>query len=104
MTTVAVTKDLPGTFNIAPGDHTTLRRCFERAGVKVFDAPAWLLKGLSNALFALRLEKMSQGWISLMEYPIIVNSKAFRRASCWEPRYGTEGAFMDCLASLRARD
>ncbi|MBW2141307.1 MAG: NAD-dependent epimerase/dehydratase family protein [Deltaproteobacteria bacterium] len=85
---LAVKKDIPGIFNIAADDETTMRRLYELAEIKSIDLPAGLLKFIANLLFALRLQNMSQGWISLMEYPIIVSSEKFKKVTGWQPFFG----------------
>jgi len=44
---------------------------------------------------------MSQGWVSLGEYPIIVNNEKFKTATGWQPKYTTEEAFRDFVASVK---
>lgn len=96
---LAIKKDVPGIYNIASDDSSTLRKIYEMAGVRLFDVSASTLKTLSNILFALRLAKSSQGWVSLMEHPMVISSEKYKRATGWQPRYTTEGAFRDFLES-----
>jgi UDP-glucose 4-epimerase len=90
---LAVKKDVPGIYNIAADDHMPARRTYEIAGVKLKEMSAGMLKFLANVSFALRLEKFSQGWVSLMEYPVVVNSEKFKKATGWQPKYNSEEAF-----------
>lgn len=98
---LAIKRDVPGTFNIAADDHSTMRTISEISGTRLIDLPASVLKPLANLFFALRLEKLSRGWISLMEHPVVVDSEKFKKATGWQPRYGTEEAFRDFLRSRR---
>ncbi len=100
---LAVKKELPGVYNIAADGCMSLRQAYEIAGVRLIDLPVSWLKRLAKAFFALHLEKLSQGWVSLMEYPIIVNSEKFKKAAGWQPKYTTEEAFQDLLKSRRGR-
>ncbi len=96
---LAVKNDIPGIFNIAADDAITMRRLYELAGSKVIELPPGLLKFIVNVLFALRLQKMSQGWISLTEYSIVVSNEKFKKATGWQPKYTTEEAFLDFMKS-----
>jgi len=58
-----------------------------------------VLKPIANLFFALRLERGSQGWVSLMEHPVVVNNEKFKKVSGWQPRYATEEAFRNFLQS-----
>lgn len=98
---LAVVKDLPGIFNIAADDYSTMRKISRIAGIKLTDLPVGLIKFLANVTFALRIEKVSQGWVSLMEWPIVISNEKFKKISGWQPRYGTEEAFRDFLKSRR---
>lgn len=100
---LAVKKELPGVYNIAADGCLTLRKAYEMAGVKLIDVPGPWLKRLSNAFFALHLEKISQGWVSLMEHPIIVSSEKFKRITGWQPKFTTVEAFQDFLKSRRGQ-
>jgi UDP-glucose 4-epimerase len=96
---LAVKRDLPGVYNLGPDDHMPLSRIREITGARQIDLPACVLKPLSDLLFALRLERMSSGWLSLMEHSIVVRSEKFRRATGWQPRCTTEAALRDFLSS-----
>jgi UDP-glucose 4-epimerase len=98
---LAVKKDVPGTFNIAPDEDMTMRKTFEIAGVRIINLPPGLMKPLANILFALRLEVMSQGWVSLMEHPIVASNQKFKQATGWMPRFTSEEAFRDFIYSRR---
>lgn len=90
---LAVVGDYPGIFNIAADDYSTLRKLFRRAGIRIINVSPGFLKFLVNVLFALYLLKLSQGWISLIEFPLVMSSEKFKKASGWQPRYSTEAAF-----------
>jgi UDP-glucose 4-epimerase len=98
---LAIKKDFPGAFNIAADDYAGSRRLFEIAGVKTTDVPVGLMRILANVTFFLGMGKMSQGWVSLMEYPVVVDSSKFKAAAGWQPRYTTEEAFRDFLNSIK---
>lgn len=98
---LAVKKDLPGAFNVAADDYSTSRKIYEIAGVKTKDMSVGFLRWMANITFFLGLGKMSQGWVSLGEYPIIVNNEKFKTATGWQPKYTTEEAFRDFLASFK---
>ena len=97
---LAVKNDLPGAFNIAADDYTTARKIYEIAGVQIRDVSAGFLRWMANITFFLGLGKMSQGWVSLGEYPIIINIEKFKKATGWQPKYTTEEAFRDFLDSV----
>ena len=97
---LAVKQDVPGIFNIAADDWVKSRRLYESAGIRLVAVPAGLLKVLANVTFALRLEKASQGWVSLMEHPVVISNRKFKEATGWQPRYSTEEAFLDCLKAI----
>ena len=96
---LAIKKDIPGTFNIAADDHSTMRSMTRISGTRLIKLPSWVLKPLANLFFALRLERGSQGWVSLMEHPVVVNNEKFKKVSGWQPRYATEEAFRNFLQS-----
>ena len=98
---LAVKRDIPGVFNIAPDDSCSTKKMYKIAGIEVIELPVGFLKNLVNVLFALRIATMSQGWISLGEYPVIVSNRKFKQATGWQPRYSTEEAFRDFLSSVR---
>jgi nucleoside-diphosphate-sugar epimerase len=98
---LAVKKDLPGAFNIAADDYSTSRKIYELAGVKTKDGSIGFIRWVANITFFLGLGKMSQGWVSLGEYPIIVNNEKFKTATGWQPKYTTEEAFRDFLDSVK---
>jgi UDP-glucose 4-epimerase len=98
---LAIKKDLSGAFNIAADDHSTARKIYEIAGVRTRDVSIGLLKWIANITFFLGLGKASQGWVSLAEYPVIVNSEKFKAATGWQPQYTTEEAFRDFFASVK---
>jgi UDP-glucose 4-epimerase len=100
---LAIAKDLPGTFNLGPDDYSTLRKISRLSGARLIDLAPGTLKFLVDFLYALRLEKMSRGWVTMMEYPIIVSNAKFKEAAGWQPRYGTEAAFLDFLRSRLPR-
>lgn len=91
-------KNLPGIFNVAADDAISSFWAFEQAGVKLVKLPAGLLKKAANAAFALRLEKVSQGWLSLSEHTIHMSSDKFKKTTGWEPKWSSEQAFLDYLA------
>ena len=92
---LAIQRDIPGVFNIAADDFTDRKRLHHMVGAKVIELPPRVVRSLANLLFFLRLEKMSQGWVSLMEYPIVVSNEKFKAVSGWQPQFSTEGAFRD---------
>ncbi len=95
---LAMQKDLPGIYNVAADDAVATRWVFEKAGVKLVNLPGRFLKAASNVAFALRLEEVSQGWLSLCEHTIHVNSDKFKKAAGWEPAYSSETAYLHYLA------
>ena len=99
---LAVKRDMPGVFNITPDKDMTLRDTFRIAGLRIINIPSWLMKPLANILFALRLEPMSQGWVSLMEYPIVASNRKFTQATGWTPMFTSEEAFRHFLQSRRS--
>lgn len=96
---LAITRRVPGIYNIAADDYSTVRRINAMAGVKLINVSVGLIKMLANLFFALGLEKASQGWVSLMEWPIVVSSEKFKKATGWQPRFSTDQAFRDFLRS-----
>ncbi|MFP4475065.1 MAG: NAD-dependent epimerase/dehydratase family protein [Desulfatibacillaceae bacterium] len=92
-------KDLPGVYNVAARDALSARWVFDTAGVRLVCLPSGFLKAAANVAFALRLEKISQGWLSLSEYTIFVSCDKIREVSGWEPSHTSEQAFMDFLTS-----
>ncbi|MEW5734888.1 MAG: NAD-dependent epimerase/dehydratase family protein [Thermodesulfobacteriota bacterium] len=91
-------KDLPGVYNVASDDAVSSFWVFEKAGVRLLKLPAGVLKKAANAAFALRLEKVSQGWLSLSEHTIHMSSEKFKKEAGWAPRWTSEQAFLDYLA------
>ncbi len=98
---LAVKKDLPGIYNIAADDHMPMKRSHELAGIKTREVSPGLHKFLANLFFALRLEKMSQGWVSLMEHSVVINSGKFKKATGWQPKYTTEETFMEFIRAIK---
>ena len=98
---LAVKQDLHGAFNIAADDYSTTRKIYEVAGVQTRDVSVGFLRWIANITFFLGLGKMSQGWVTLGEYPIIINSDKFKAATGWQPQYTTEEAFRDFLKSVK---
>ena len=98
---LAVKEKIKGIFNIASDDYSSTQRLCEIADRKVIALSPMLLKFLMNILFFLRLQKASQGWISLVEYPIILNNKKFKEATDWQPKYTTEEAFRDFYRTVK---
>jgi len=101
---LSVSRDLPGIFNIAADDYTTLRKLFHIAGIRIISVSAAFLKGAVNVLFALHLLKLSQGWISLIEFPLVLSSEKFKKVSGWQPRHSTEAAFKAFYKYVRKPD
>jgi UDP-glucose 4-epimerase len=97
---LSVKKDIPGTFNIASDDSSSMLRLYEIAGIKTIRVLTKRLKRLTNLLFALRLYHSSQGWVSLGEFPIVVSNEQFKKKAGWQPNYTTEGAFRDLMKSI----
>jgi UDP-glucose 4-epimerase len=97
---LSVKRDIPGIFNIAADDSSSMQKLYEIAGIKTIKVSTKRLKTLTNVLFALRLYHFSQGWVSLGEFPIIVNNEKFKKKTGWKPRYTTEGAFRDLMSSI----
>lgn len=91
-------KHLPGVWNVAADDAVSSFWAFEKAGVRLVKLPSGILKKAANAAFLLRLEKVSQGWLSLSEHTIHMSSERFKKAAGWEPRWTSEQAFLDYLA------
>jgi len=96
---ICVRRDLNGAFNIAADDTSTTRTIYGMAGIKPKELPVWLLKPLANITFWLGLSDVSQGWISLSQHPVVVNTDKFKQATGWQPKYGTEEAFRSFLDS-----
>ncbi|MCP4750825.1 MAG: epimerase, partial [Proteobacteria bacterium] len=94
---LALKKDLPGIFNVCADDALATRWMFKAAGAKALLLPVGLLKTVLNVMFKLRLEKVSQGWVSMAEYTIFGNCDKFKKASGWQPRYTSAEAFNDFL-------
>lgn len=97
---LSVKKNIPGTFNIATDDSSSMQRLYEIAGIKTIKVSTKRLKTLTNVLFALRLYHSSQGWVSLGEFPIVVNNEQFKKKAGWQPNYTTEGAFRELLKAI----
>jgi UDP-glucose 4-epimerase len=97
---LSVKRDVPGIFNIAADDSSSMQDLYEIAGIKTIKVSTKWLKTITNVLFALRLYHFSQGWVSLGAFPIIVNNEKFKKKTGWQPRYTTEGAFRDLLRSI----
>ncbi|MBI9077404.1 MAG: NAD-dependent epimerase/dehydratase family protein [Desulfatibacillum sp.] len=95
---LAFKKNLQGTYNVAASDGIPARWAFKQAGVRLVDLPTPIMKVLANVAFNLHLEKVSQGWVSLSEYSIHMNTDKFRKATGWEPKFSSEAAFMDYLS------
>jgi UDP-glucose 4-epimerase len=98
---ITIKQDLPGAFNIAPDDYSTGRRIYEIAGVKTTDVPLGVLRFIANLTFAIRLGKMSDDWVTLMEHPIVASNAKFKKAAGWSPSYSTEETFRDFLRSVK---
>ncbi len=96
-----LTLDLPGVYNVCADDALAIRAMFKAAGVKIIRVPAGLLKRVLNLLFVLRLESVSQGWVSLSEYTIYGLSDKFKRAATWQPRYTSEETFNQYLVARK---
>lgn len=94
---LAYKKNLQGIYNVAASDGIPARWAFKQAGVRLFDLPTPVMKVLANVAFTLHLETVSQGWVSLSEYSIHMNTDKFRKATGWEPKYSSEAAFLDYL-------
>jgi UDP-glucose 4-epimerase len=98
---LACRKDLPGTYNVAADDKVPTHWCFDAAGAVVIPLPAFLLEPIANIAFKLGLFPVSGAWVGISRYTIFGLSDKFKRAAGWEPRYGSEQAFM---SYLRARE
>lgn len=98
---LAMTKDVPGIYNVGADDTVAAEWAFREAGVAVIRLPSALLKSLMNAAFALRLLPASQGWVSLSEYTIFPVSERFKRATGWAPKYSSAETFRDYLRGRR---
>lgn len=90
-------KNISGIFNVAADDSLAVRWIFKKAGVKLIDLPVPVMKFLANVAFALHLETVSQGWVSLSEYTIHTSSEKFKKATGWKPKYTSKAAFLDYL-------
>ncbi len=100
---LALKKEVPGIYNVCADDALATRWMFKKAGVTVLLVPATPLKVILNILFLLRLEKVSQGWVSLSEHTIYGLSDKFKEATGWQPKYSSRQAFEEFLTS-RQRD
>ena len=100
---IALKKDVPGIFNVCADDALATRWMFKKAKVNVVLIPATPLKFILNILFFLRIEKVSQGWVSLSEHTIFGMSDKFKKAAGWSPKYSSKQAFDDFLTA-RQRD
>ncbi|MBU2515420.1 NAD-dependent epimerase/dehydratase family protein [bacterium] len=100
---LSLKKDLPGIYNVCADDALPTRWMFRKAGVKIVFIPAWLLKIIINILFFLRIEKVSQGWVSLSEHTIYGICDKFKKAAGWLPRYSSADTF-DHYLKARQRD
>ena len=95
--------DIPGVYNVAASDALATRWVFAKAGVTLVRLPARILKTIANIAFALRLEKVSQGWLSLSEYTIHISSDKFKKATGWQPKWTSEATFLDYLAARKEK-
>jgi UDP-glucose 4-epimerase len=100
---LSLKKDLPGIYNVCADDALPTRWMFRTAGVKITFIPAWLLKIIINILFVLRIEKVSQGWVSLSEHTIYGICDKFKKATGWLPKYSSKETFTHYLEA-RQRD
>lgn len=100
---IAVKQDLPGEFNLAPDDYSTTRKINEIAGMKTFDISLGLMRFIANLTFALRLGTISDDWVSLMEYPVVVSNAKFKQATGWKPKYSTEASFREFIGAVKER-
>lgn len=100
---LAYKKDIPGVYNVAAADALATRWVFAKAGVTLVRLPARILKTIANIAFALHLEKVSQGWLSLSEYTIHISSEKFKKATGWQPKWTSEATFLDYLAARKGR-
>ena len=99
---LAFKKDIPGIHNVCADDALATRWMFKAGGALSVFLPAGLLKVALNLLFILRLEKVSQGWVSLCEYTIYGICEKFK-AHGWKPRYTSKEAYEQFLEA-RKRD
>ena len=97
----AIEQDLRGAFNVAPDDSMSMSRCFEMFEAKPLRLPAWLLKGMANLLFALRILNVSRGWVSLGEHSCVMSNEKLKKVSGWRPRFTSEAALQELVASMR---
>jgi len=100
---LALKKDIPGIFNVCADDALATRWMFKKAKVKIILVPATPLKFILNILFMLRLQNVSQGWVSMSEHTIYGLSDKFKDATGWSPEYTSKQAFNDFLTA-RKRD
>ena len=100
---LAYKKDIPGIFNVTADDAVPTKWCFKEAGVIVIPLPVSLLKVVADLAFKLRLFPAGGGWASVGEYSIFGSSEKFKKATGWQPKYTSEGTFLDYLQS-RKRD
>ncbi len=101
---LAFKKDLPGVYNVGADDAISTKWAFSASGARLIPLPAGLLKAAANLLFALRLEKVSQGWVSLSEYTTFANCDKFKTAAGWVPRHGSEETYMDFVKSKQGQE
>jgi UDP-glucose 4-epimerase len=97
----AIVEDHPGVFNLGGRDPLPMSRLIELSPARGFPIPTLLAKKGANVLFRLGRMPFSQAWVSMQEYPVVVNSERFQKEFGWAPRYSTEESIFAFLDARR---
>jgi len=89
---LAISRDLPGVYNVAPDDAPTLRRLAGERGVRVRPLPYGLYRLMLALTWRLGLSAASEEWASLARYPLVLSNEKFK-AQGWQPRSTTVQAY-----------
>jgi nucleoside-diphosphate-sugar epimerase len=93
--------DARGAFNIAADPVLDPAELARVLGARTVPVPSWLLRGLADVTWRLRLQPTSPGWVDMgLGVPVMHTTRA-RTELGWAPRYTASDALRELIDGIR---
>jgi UDP-glucose 4-epimerase len=99
---LAISKDLPGIYNVTSDDPRSLRELARSAGGKIIPLPSFVVRAVMAILWKTGASVFAPEWIDLSRYSIVASNEKLKAAG-WTPKYTTTQAFASVLEAFGSR-
>jgi UDP-glucose 4-epimerase len=93
---LAVSKDLPGAYNVTGDDPRTLKELYAVSHARITELPLPIARTMMGLAWSAGQSAFSADWIDLSRYSLVASNRKMRKAG-WKPQYTTLQTFQEVL-------